>query len=330
MEVSLCTDKYHVELDGFSPIDAIRSTCAPLLSSGRALSRFEFEAGSRGNDGTKVLMVEWLDEEGDSDWQISWEGKTTVLPTKNISISDKLLRIYFLLSPGASIPRVVKISRVDGKFPQIQINPLPAIFPPELVATTQIRKGVLHTIWAKKRLSALQKEIELEMRNGEGVGLEMALQERQWIQDEFGIFTKAMPELELPITPASIYSPHNGNFPQKLKSLSLSTNGVQVKDLSNYDKCSSHPLSPDSNDIAVSSFPLFNSPCKTAVLPSFRSKPQSQTPNIIDDKKFNSIDAIAESQPTIDEVVEAEDELFALKLSPRSPEMTRSPFCGSL
>ncbi|TQS35820.1 hypothetical protein Golomagni_03747 [Golovinomyces magnicellulatus] len=330
MEVSLCTDKYHVELDGFSPIDAIRSTCAPSLSSGRALSRFEFEAGSTGNEGTKVLMVEWLDEEGDSDWQISWEGKTTVLPTKNVSMLDKLLRIYFLLSPGASIPRIVKISRVDGKFQQIQINPLPAIFPPELVATSQIRKGVLHTIWAKKRLSALQEEIELEMRNGEGVGLEMALQEKQWIQDEFGVFTKAVPELELPITPASINSPQNGSFPQKLKNLSLSTGGAQLNNPSNYDKRPSHPLSPDSSDIAVSSFPLFNSPCKSASIPSFKSKPQSKTPNIVSDNIFNSIDAIADIRPTIDEVVEAEDELFALKLSPRSPEMTRSPFCGSL
>lgn len=57
---------------------------APALSSSGALARFEFEAG-RGNEGTKILMVEWEDEEegGEArtgDWEISWEGKSTVLP----------------------------------------------------------------------------------------------------------------------------------------------------------------------------------------------------------------------------------------------------------
>jgi hypothetical protein len=74
---------------------------------------------------------------------------------------------------------------------------MPAIFPAELVANGsdhpsssagRNRRGVLHNIWAKKRLRELQAEIDAEMRdNVESVGLEMALQEQQWIVDHFGL-----------------------------------------------------------------------------------------------------------------------------------------------
>jgi hypothetical protein len=41
---------------------------------------------------------------------------------------------------------------------------------------------------------------------------------------------------------------------------------------------------------------------------------------------MNSLDAMATGEPPKKDENETEDELFAVKLSPRSPEMTKSPF----
>ncbi len=208
---------------------------APALSSSSALARFEFESG-RGNEGTKILMVEWSDEDADvdghanmGDWEVSWDGKTTVLSAKD-GAEGRLHRLYFLLAPGSSVPRIIKLSQQGGK--TMQTNPLPAIFPPELgvSATTQGRKGVLHTVWAKKRLSVLQQEIELEMKNGEGVGLEMATQEKQWIEENFGVGAKIIPELQYITSPTSPKSPGGGGrLSEKLRGLKL---GTSITDLS--------------------------------------------------------------------------------------------------
>lgn len=196
---------------------------APALSSAKALARFEFESG-RGNEGTKVLMVEWEDDlatpSTTSDWTIEWPGKTTVLSAR-AGAEGSLHRVYFLLAPEASIPARVTLSQ-DGR--TMHTNPLPALFPPELgvTATTAGKKGVLHTVWGKQRLSVLQKEIDTEMqKNGEGVGLEMALQEKQWIEENFGVFTRATTEIQ----PASPKSPAlaGGKLSEKLKGLKLGT-----------------------------------------------------------------------------------------------------------
>jgi len=203
---------------------------APALSSSSALARFEFEAG-RGNEGTKILMVEWEDEEGEEansgDWEVSWEGKSTVLSAKD-GAEDKLHRLYFLLAPGVSIPRIVKLAQKGGK--TMQTNPLPAIFPPELgvTATTAGKKGVLHTVYAKKRLSVLQREIEAEMRNGEGVGLEMAIQEKQWIEENFGVGPRAALDMQSPTSPKS---PGGGRLTEKLKGLKLGTTASDLSGL---------------------------------------------------------------------------------------------------
>lgn len=198
---------------------------APALSSSTALARFEFEPG-RANEGTKILMVEWEDDEAGSsnsgDWEVSWEGKTTVLSAKD-GAEDKLHRIYFLLGPGISIPPVVKLAQDGGRV--IQTNPLPAIFPAELgaSATAAGKLGVLHTVWAKKRLSVLQKEIEVEMKtNGEGIGLEMAMQEKQWIEENFGIGPRIVPDIH-PASPTSPRSPGVGRLAEKLRGLKLGT-----------------------------------------------------------------------------------------------------------
>jgi hypothetical protein len=215
------------EPDGIPTTAASSHDQAPALSSSTALARFEFEPG-RANEGTKILMVEWEDDAEDGsnnlgDWEVSWEGKKTVLSARD-GAEGKLHRIYFLLGPGVSIPPVVKLAQAGGKV--IQTNPLPAIFPAELgaSATAAGKLGVLHTVWAKKRLSVLQKEIEIEMKtNGEGVGLEMAMQEKQWIEDNFGVSPRAIPDIQYPASPTSPKTPGGGRLSEKLRGLKLGT-----------------------------------------------------------------------------------------------------------
>ena len=215
-----------------------------------ALARFEFEAG-RGNEGTKILMVEWEDDDLTrspvGSWHVSWDGKKTVLPADERT-NEHTRRFYFLLPPGVTIPPVVTLtyepppsSASTAKRPDsLQINPLPAIFPPELGSTarTSGKKGVLHTIWAKKRLQALEKEIKEESKyNLEGVALEMAIREREWIESNFGVAgrpgslnTNNLPSYPgAPLSPASPRSPTSGRkLSEKLKGLKL---GTSEKDL---------------------------------------------------------------------------------------------------
>lgn len=109
-------------------------------SSSLALSRFEFEPG-KGNEGTKVLMVEWQLSamqgtqpgthrlSGDSNprsgrspgdtagnnWSVTWEGKDdhNVLAasdnTGGTGTDSTERRMYFLLPPGATIPPLINI-----------------------------------------------------------------------------------------------------------------------------------------------------------------------------------------------------------------------------
>lgn len=215
-------------------LPVVETPTSPFSSS--ALSRFEFEAG-KGNEGTKILMVEWdtsvAGSSGGGDWEVSWEGKTTVLPIRdpdtekdsNLGSGGSSRRVYFLLPPGAPIPPLVSIMQLgrssgDAVGPTIRTKPMPAIFPAELVANgehaaaganSRNKRGVLHTIWAKKRLRELQAEIDTEMRdNVESVGLEMALQEQQWIVDHFGL---AEGEVAGAPQPTRLHIPQNPNGP---------------------------------------------------------------------------------------------------------------------
>jgi hypothetical protein len=91
------------------------------------------------------------------------------------------------------------------------------------------KKGVLHTIYAKKRLSVLQKEIESEMKtNGEGIGLEMAMQEKQWIEYSFGVAPKVIPDLQYSTSPTSPKTPGGGRLSEKLKGLKLGTSASEL------------------------------------------------------------------------------------------------------
>ena len=225
-----------------------------------ALARFEFEAG-KGNDGTKILMIEWEDDDlsrslTDGSWHVSWAGKTSVLPADERP-SDSLRRFYFLLPPNTTIPPVVTLSyeprstppeltdNADSPPPKprdaLQLNPLPAIFPPELGATGRAagKKGVLHTIWAKKRLRVLEKEIDAESRNNvEGIALHMAISEKEWIETNFGFNARAVDSVSSShdssnsstLYPATPVSPISGRkLSDKLKGLKLQTS---EKDLS--------------------------------------------------------------------------------------------------
>lgn len=192
-------------------------------------------------------MVEWEDDRfspsPQGSWHVSWEGKTALLPADE-QTSDKTRRFYFLLPPGITVPPVVNLSYVPQpnsastiKQPDSTlINPLPAIFPPELGATARTagKKGVLHTIWAKKRLQTLDKEIREEsLINVEGVALQMAIQEKEWIEVNFGVSvpssafdvsssSPATSSVSLPsLTPIS---PTTGSkLSEKLKGLKLDT-----------------------------------------------------------------------------------------------------------
>lgn len=229
------------------PLDVVETPTSP--SSGLALSRFEFETG-KSNEGTKILMVEWdasTQKQGDgSDWEVSWEGKGAVLPIRDTEPDPKesTRRVYFLLPPGAAVPALVSITpkTADGDGDNrtkavLRTKPMPAIFPAELTGKQDAgRRGVLHTIWAKKRLVELQAEIAVEMKtNGESVGLEMAMQERQWIVDHFGMASDpGMPKptkLHIPqnsANPASPRSPVGGRLGEKLRGLKLATSPAEL------------------------------------------------------------------------------------------------------
>ncbi|GAB1311168.1 hypothetical protein MFIFM68171_01378 [Madurella fahalii] len=340
------------------PLDVVETPTSP--SSGLALSRFEFETG-KGNEGTKILMVEWdtsAHKRGDpsetgkkgGDWEVSWEGKTTVLAIRDADqdASGSVRRVYFLLPPGAPIPALVSITYKGaaddgdgtpkggvGGGTILRTQPMPAIFPAELTGKQEAgRRGVLHTIWAKKRLAELQAEIVAEMRtNGESVGLEMAMQERQWIVDHFGLAPDAggpkPTKLHIPqgVTgPTSPRSPIGGRLGEKLKGLKLATSPAELAAATQAAK-SAQPrtqplvtsLSPAASDVAVSSFASFGG--------------RSMQP-VSGGGGVGSLDAIVGSgiPPASATAVKAgvedptEEDLFALPMSPRSPEMKRSPF----
>lgn len=239
---------------------------SPSLTSGNALARFEFERPAGDKAGTKILMVEWEDDDQTKQipgqWSVSWEAKRAAVLGSNDANGKRegLHRLYFLLSVAERVPATVTLTLHPDNQEQENIvwrtHPLPAIFPPELGASARQagKKGVLHTVWAKKRLQVLKHEIQHEEQHSpEGVALSMAIQERDWIESNFGVRTKPTGlkiattssagslDLGLP-SPASPRSPGRGPLLEKLKGLSLDTKA------STHD---SNPLSPEGSDVAV-------------------------------------------------------------------------------
>ncbi|KAK1848190.1 hypothetical protein CCHR01_09164 [Colletotrichum chrysophilum] len=303
----------------------------PGTSDLPALARFEFQAG-RGNDGTKILMVEWNASSGPQSllsasgtWQVSWEGKTSHVPVEDEETGKKK-RIYFLLPPGAAVPSVITIAHPDGT--AFTTKSLPALFPPGLGAGNSVigARGILHTIWAKKRLAELEDEIVSEMKtNSEGIGLEIAYQERQWIVEQFGVNLKVnmgvsgstpavAPAPRAPSSSMSPKSPIGGKVGQKLKGLKLATSAADLVVGRAGENTCLQPISfsPASNDVAVSSFPTFAR--------QGHSKVRGDAAASLDAVLVNN-EAYVEGNE-----YDQEEDLFALPMSPRSPDMGRSPF----
>ncbi|KAK4130401.1 hypothetical protein BT67DRAFT_391079 [Trichocladium antarcticum] len=336
------------------PLDVVETPTQP--SSGLALSRFEFETG-RANDGTKILMVEWdasarknehLAERGRraSDWEVSWEGKGDVLPIRDAEpdTTKTTRRLYFLLPPGASIPALVSITHKrdsgDGGTEAaledvvLRTKPMPAIFPASLTSKHDAgRRGVLHTLWAKKRLAELQAEISAEMTaNGESVGLEMAMQERQWLIDHFGLTPDpGMPQPmklhtpQSPATPASPGSPVGGRIGEKLRGLRLATSPAELAAIG---QVATKTVQVPQTRLLITS--LFR-PAAGVSVPSVSignhrgPQPGSSGGGVAPLDAIVGGGLVSATANAGGEDVNEED-LFALPMSPRSPEMKRSPF----
>ncbi|KAK5173672.1 uncharacterized protein LTR77_002353 [Saxophila tyrrhenica] len=338
---------------------------SPSLSSSNALARFEFQPG-KSKEGTKVLMVEWEDDPTTQhirgDWEVSWEGKRTVLPARETADGGEIPvnRLYFFLGPGVAIPATVKLQKGNVIW---RTNPLPAIFSPELgyTATQAGKRGVLHTIWAKKRLQVLQQEIENELKeNVEGIGLEMAVAEKEWIEQNFGVAARAgsialsnqpaMASVNLGGSPSSPRSPGGGRLMDKLKGLKVGTTQQDLQSRppgagAGQPDTYHNPLSPETSDIAVGAFGSFaaikgappnSSPLASRQPPGAQRKVAAQSPPeaVAAQQRqqaggMASLDAFAQGDAASGTIGAADDrdDLFALPMSPRSPaETTRSPF----
>ncbi|KAI0402062.1 hypothetical protein F4802DRAFT_388833 [Xylaria palmicola] len=319
----LIPDKSVESANGENTAQIVGSTESPTSpSSTNALARFEFEIG-RGNEGTKVLMVEWdcshadgpelgsHDREG---WVVSWEEKSAAYALND---DDKgpssTLRVYFLLPEKAPVPPSVAISHsLTGR--TLTTKCMPAIFAPGLGVSPPDpgKRGVLHTVWAKKRLLELEEEIERELlTNSEGVALEMAIQEKQWLIDHFGVMNLgAQIRPAPPPTPHSPRSPMGGRLGEMLKGLKLSTSQT---DLARTPGTTPRQTSQPSSRCALNTIPA----------------PHQSMPKPSSGVAVASLDAIiGNSQPVapMSQPRDTEDELFALPMSPRSPEMKTSPF----
>ncbi|KAJ4295807.1 hypothetical protein N0V88_004509 [Collariella sp. IMI 366227] len=244
----------HPALEPPELLDVVVTPTTPSSCSTR--SRFEFETG-KGNDGTKVLMVEWEASTGDQPDGLE----------NNIEPSDWDQRN--IATPQPHPPHQTP----------------PAIFTASLASSQETgQRGVLHTIWARRRLAQLQDEILAEMReNGESVGLEMAMQERQWIVDHFGL-TSDDP---------GIPQPTRLHFPQGSAGPAAS------------------PRSP--------SLVTAISPPATSIATSAISGGVSSLNAIMGDAAPTAGVGAGGEDPN-------EEDLFALPMSPRSPEMAKSPF----
>ncbi|KAK6069738.1 hypothetical protein SCUP234_10493 [Seiridium cupressi] len=303
-------------------------------SSPNAWARFEFETGC-GNEGTKVLVVEWNPTVSETgiisshqapqdlhDWEVSWEGKTPRERNQVREIEGKsTFRILILIEDGIQVPSVVTISQPSSGR-RLVARPMPAIFTPALgadVTKAAGRRGVLHTQWAEKRMKQLQKEYDQEVLiNGEGVGAVMAYDDLTWVAHHFGLqhpYPAGRPtQPDAPPTPQSPRSPIGGKLGEKLRGLKLATSPSELVNTGG-QKQNQHYFTPANSGTTVPSL----SALSTAVLP------RSSASGVA------SLDAMVEgvqkppARPPLESLA-TEDELFALPMSPRSPEMKKSPF----
>ena len=299
-------------------------------------------------------MIEFEDEDGDNrrdssgTWHVSWSNKTTVLQSEERT-PDNSQRLYFLLPPGAPIPPKVSLTfnppPNSATQPQrLTLNPLPAIFAPDLDASARAsgKKGVLHTIWAKKRLQVLEKEIKREEEfNLEGIALDLAKGEKEWIENNFAVAVKppvldfsSLPKLPngaLSAAMASPRSPGGRKLSEKLRGLSLGTSDRDLatrRDTANTPSHDYHPLSPDGDDLAYSSFQSFRqTPSTASSTGTSRMMPQFPPDHIKLQQSKYPATSLNYASPS--KARDQGDELFAKSLSPRSPDDPKSPFSFS-
>ncbi|PBP22513.1 hypothetical protein BUE80_DR006507 [Diplocarpon rosae] len=153
--------------------------------------------------------------------------------------------------------------------------------------------------------------------------------EKQWIEENFGVGARVVPDLQFSANPhpATPKSPGGGGrLSEKLRGLKLGTNVAELSSSIAHGQPpsqSSNPLSPDTGDVAVSSFSLFHG--STSRTP--RTVAQAPPQHLLARQNDVSLNAIASGfVPIKDRENDTEDDLFAVKMSPRSPEMARSPF----
>src|SRR5579862_7576501 len=147
MAETLAVARPSFEADGDAD-DVVVAGDGPSSPKGlSALARFEFESG-KGNEGTKILMVEWEERDNDEwvrggggEWLVQWEGKSTVLQVGDNEETHH--RLYILLPYGVTIPPTISLTRKplsNSETPPskpLLIHPLPAIFPPSLGASAR-------------------------------------------------------------------------------------------------------------------------------------------------------------------------------------------------
>ncbi|ERS98018.1 hypothetical protein HMPREF1624_06191 [Sporothrix schenckii ATCC 58251] len=215
---------------------------------------------------------------------------------------------------------------------------MPAIYPTSLGSEPGQagRWGVLHTLWARQKLASLEAEIEAEMKaNSESVGLQIALQEQDWISTHFGVSHTGHPRANSPYLPSTVgadrialsRSPIGGKLGEKLSGLRLATSPTELVAAlhgSSIDpKTAPRSRSADVVDVPMLAAIGTSVGLRTSIEPHISGhgsldavigKSQNGNRNTNDDAKLGG------GRPG------TEDDLFALPLSPRSPEMARSPF----
>lgn len=323
-------------------------------------------------------------------------------------------RLYFLLPPGAAVPPTVSVTfrprdSTLAPLPQTQTTPtLPAIFPaPLLLSATSPssgKKGVLHTLWAKARVGALKAEIAAEERERlEGIGLEMAKGELDWICENFGVGAYVLPRdlgsgmsrgdetaeglvkeqdqssknahprtgrsmHQATAAPSSPLTPHSPSSSDRLLNkmaglrvgTSPTTTPSNLQTPPNTTEVEAagtgpgkNPLSPDEGDVAVSAFAEIRGsrsiPQPSASQDGKRISPPFKIPAPIRPPQHAQApsggisalgDVLGGPSPKFDRTTnddpayleENDDEsegLFAVAMSPRSPETKTSPFSFS-
>jgi hypothetical protein len=270
--------------------------------------------------------------------------------------AGKTHRIYFLLGNKRQIPTIVTLTLhpQDASVEPIvwKTNPLPAIFPPGLAdrETANRGKGILHNLWATRRLQRLEHEIEEEAKtNCEGIAFQLAWTEREWIEKEFKISIRdgqpaqsgspinsknqSVPRLQTPgglkqrsgdapLSPSSPLSPGGSRLSEKLKGLKLQTSADSSAVRSAEDEVAVPPCDSKREKLRAES-----NPSSTNVTRKKRSGAATNMTSISSVLAGNRVGGSSESSESgSKDDADEESELFAKPLSPRSPDMQKSPF----